>query len=354
MDDRTETERTLAAEAELERVEREPQPVGAARRKILAKPEGRGPKILRVTMLALVIGLVFAGFSYQRARGQIGESLLGAGAQMMLMSDAERQDAPRQMVLNGQRIQFSTGVAPYSVDALLDRFEASCERIDAGLMEHVSEALAMAPDEGNERLASSGSPVIRDQNGGNGYVACLDLGREDVDMRALLARFQRFERTRDLHTIGDLRYVYAQPIGDGERSHFVALWTEGSLRLGEIFPDDGGDARGEDPADVPRPPGARRVLTAYEAGDPQRATFYQTDELDEGGLASFYRRELVASGWTLLEASDARAQLPADVRPALVAQRAGRMVWLAFTTETSGRVGAAVIETGERALADES
>lgn len=325
---------------------RAPEPVGASRRKNPTKPEGLAPKMLRVTALAAVIALGVGAFSYQHARGQLAESLLGAGAQMMLISDAERQDAPRQMVLNGQRIQFSTGIAPYSVDDVLDRFEARCEQIDAELMEQLSETLAMHPDPEREARAASSSPVLRDENGGSGYVACLDLGSERVDTHALLQRFQRFERTRDLHAIGDLRYVYAQPIGDGERSHFVALWTDGSLRLGEIFPEDGGDARGEDPPGVPRPPGARRVLSAYESGDPQRATFYQTSELDEGGLASFYRRELSASGWTLLEPSDPRAHALADVRPALVAQREDRMVWFAFTTETSGRVGAAVIETG--------
>lgn len=331
-----------------------PQPVGASRRKIQEKPEGLAPKILRVTALGVVLLAIAGAFSYQRARGQIGESLLGAGAQMMLMADAERQDAPRRMLINGQRIHFSTGVAPYSVGALLDRFQASCESIDAGLMERMQEALAMAPDPDRERIAASRSPVIRDENGGNGYVACLDLGRENVELTELLERFRRFERTRDLHDVGDLRYVYAQPMGDGSRSHFVALWTEGSLRLGEIFPEDRVDARGEDPDDVPRPPGAIRTLSAFEEGDPQRATFYQTEELDEASLASFYRRVLPQNGWTLLEDEEARSRVPADVRPALVAERGDRLVWLAFSTQPDGTVDTAVIETGGARAADES
>lgn len=340
-DESTTTERPAQ-----EREDAAPAPVGARRRTHRTKPEGLAPKLLRVTALFVVLGVVFAGVSYQRARGQLSESLLGAGAQMMMMSDAERQDAPRRMVLNGQHIEFSTGIAPYTVGELLDRFESQCEEIDAGLMERLSDALARHPDPEREAHAAGTPPVLRDENGGNGYVACLDMGRQTLQFEELLERYRAFERTRDLHAIGDLRYLYAQPIGDGSRSHFVAVWTDGSMRLGDIFPDDGSDVHGDDPADVPRPPGSRRVLSAYEVGDPQRATFYQTSELDQGHLSDFYRRELAASGWQLLASDDPRAQLPDGVDPALVAMRGGRIVWLAFTTDPDGRVNAAVIETG--------
>lgn len=319
-------------------------PVGAGRRKITEKPEGLAPKIARVSALALVLAGGGVALTYDHARGQLGETLLGAGAQMMMIADADRQDAPRRMVVNGQSIHFSTGIAPVPVGQLLDRFEAVCERIDAGLMERMHEALAMHPDPDHEARAAAASPVLRDENGGAGYVACLDLGSTAVEPSELLERFRRFERTRDLHSIGDLRYVYASPMEDGERSHFVALWTEGSFRFDEVFPD-GTDARGEDPADVPRPPGARRTLSAYEEGDPQRATFYMTEALDEGGLTAFYRRELSGSGWTLLAPPDSSTWSGA-VRPALVAQRGDRLLWLAFTTDFQGRVNAALIETG--------
>ncbi|WP_157069635.1 hypothetical protein [Sandaracinus amylolyticus] len=320
-----------------------PLPVGASRRKNTEKPETLAPKIARLTVFTLVLALVVGAFTYERARGQLGEALLGAGAQMMMIADADRQDAPRRLFVNGQSIHFSTGVAPVGVDALLDRFETVCERIDAGLMERMHEALARHPDPEREAYAASASPVLRDENGGAGYVACLDLGSGNVEPRELLARFERFEQTRDLHAIGDLRYVYAAPM-EGGRSHFVALWTEGTFRFDEVFPD-GTDARGTDPEDIPRPPGARRTLSAYEEGDPQRATFYATDELDEGGLVSFYRRELASDGWTLLAPPETLVS-SASVRPALVAQRGDRMIWLAFTTDFQGRVNTAVIETG--------
>ena len=141
--------------------------------------------------------------------------------------------------------------------------------------------------------------------------------------------------------------MYAQPLDgdpDGDRAHFVAIWTEGPLRFDQIFRETG-DALGVDPVDIPRLPGARRLLSAFESGDAQRATIYQTDELDEGAAERFYRRELSASGWTVLGEHDPRPHLDGP-RPALVVQQGARVVYLSFSTDSQGRVSTAVIETG--------
>ncbi len=323
---------------------KEPKPVGSSRKKVTKKPEGRFPKVLRLMTFLIVIGAIGALTSYQRARGQLREIMLSAGAQMMLLTDAERQDDPRQMILNGQRIHFSTGVAPYPVSELLNRFESMCERIDAELMERMAETLAEQPDLAQERRTPL-RPLVRDEQDDSGYVACLDLGRDRVELGTLIERFRQFEQNRDLHTIGDLRYVYATPMADRSHTHFVAIWTEGPLRFGEMFPETG-DVLGEDPTGIPRPPGARRVLSAYETGDSQRATFYETSELDESGLDLFYRRELPTHGWRLLEGP---RTTPSDVRPALVAEREGRMLWFAFVTHMDGSTATAIIETGQTA-----
>lgn len=318
-----------------------PRPVGSSRKKVTRKPEGIAPKIIRLTTFIAVIGAIGLLTSYQRARGQLREVLLSAGAQMMLLGDAEHQDDPRQMILNGQRIHFSTGVVPYSVSELLDRFEGVCEQVDAELMERMDEALAMRPQE-NAEYRVPVRPIVRDQVDDSGYIACLDLGRDGVEVGTLIERFREFERSRDLHVIGDLRYVYATSMSDGERAHFVALWTDGPLLFDQIFPESG-DALGVDPVDIPRPPGGRRVLSAHETGDSQRATIYESAELDEGGLDLFYRRELVAHGWRLLEGP----RIPSsEARPALVAEKEGRMSWVALTTDLHGRAAAAIIETG--------
>jgi hypothetical protein len=322
--------------------------VGSTRKKIAEKPEGILPKILRVTALFVVLGGAGVALTYQYARGQISEALLGAGAQMMMLAEASRQDTPRELFINGQRIHFSSGSAPLSVTALLDRFEQRCEAIDAHLMERVSEMLAQHPEHPMARRVETVSPVLRSDNEERGYVACLDWGSEAADLEELLRRVRRFEQTRDLHDLGDLRYLYAERSSEG--SHFVAIWTEGPLSFDALFPESG-DAQGRDPEDIPRPPGARRVLTASEVGESQIATIYRDSELEQGGLESFYRRELPAHGWTVLDdeaaaAARARAEMP----PALVAMRGDRLVFIVTATDAEGRGEAAIIETGERVV----
>lgn len=329
-------------------------PVGSTRRTIREKPEGLLPKILRVTALMLVLGAGFAFFGYQRVQGQLSEALLQAGPQMMMLADAEHQDAPRELVLNGQHVRFSSGIAPYSPTEVLNRFEQRCEDVDADLMAQFSEIIAEQPDsEGAHRLELL-SPVMRQQTSNHGYVACFDLGHERAALNTIVERYQAFARSRDLHDFGDLRYVYAEPAGEGS-THFVAIWTEGSLRFDELFPETG-DARGVDPANIPRPPGARRVLTAAEHGVADVATIYEGSELDEGQLESFYRRELPGEGWRILDGEAYRSSVaggaatPAamrDIRPALVAQRGDRTVFFSLTTDFEGRGRAAVLTSGD-------
>lgn len=337
MESKTQSSETSPASA--------PPLVGSSRAKITTKPEGLLPKVLRVTALFIVLGGVGLVLTYQHARGQISERLLSIGAQMMMLGEAERQDAPRELLINGQRIYLSSGMASLGVSALLDHFERRCEAVDGELMERVSEALARHPDHPSVRRVESMSPVLRENDETRGYVACLHWGIGEVGFEELLERFRRFSQSRDLHDLGDLRYLYAEKAGEG--SHFVAIWTEGSIRFDELFPETG-DAAGRDPEGVPRPPGARRVLTAREIGDPQVATIYRGSELDQGALERFYRRELPARGWTILGDEEAAAALArADLPPGLVAMQGDRLVFIVLGTDTEGLGDAAIIETGE-------
>jgi hypothetical protein len=328
----------------------QPAPVGATRKTIKEAPEGRFPKIVRLTTFLVVVGAVLGFVSYQRARGQLGEAMMSAGSQMMMLAEAEHQDAPRQVVINGQRIHFTSGMAPFAPTEVLDRFEARCEGANAGLMAEFSRIIAEHPDdEGAHRMEEIGAPVLREQHGNTGYVACFDFGDETVGIRGLMERYARFEETRDLHDFGDLRYVYVEPARE-DRAHFVAIWTEGTLQLGELFPESG-DARGADVAGIPRPPGSRRVITAHETGEDQVATIYQGSDLDQGELESFYLRELPANGWQVLDTHEHEAarRLANEIGPGVAALRGDQMVFLALTTDTDGHGRAAILMTGEEA-----
>ena len=62
------------------------------------------------------------------------------GATMMRVVDADRQDAPRELVLNGESVHFASGTTARATDYLLDYFEARCDARDGGLAEAVVRA----------------------------------------------------------------------------------------------------------------------------------------------------------------------------------------------------------------------
>lgn len=325
-----------------------PAPVGSKRR--VLRPESplvRSAKVAGV--LAAACAIVGAGL-YQRTRAQVEEGLMEFGATMMHVVDANRQDAPRELVLNGESVHFASGTTARSTENLLDYFEARCDARDGGLAEAVVRAAGEHAARGHqaeaERLLGV-RPLVRHDDEDGGFVACLDMGERELGIGDVLDRARAFDESEDLHDFGDLRYVFVRPLPEGG-SHFVAFWTEGSFRFDRVFPEQG-DAAGADPVDVPRPPGARRRITAFERGQHESAVIYTGSDLDDAALERFYRRELSAEGWNVLdgrsERGDAmrREAIESGVRPALVAMRGERTVYVSLSSDAEGRGRAGVV-----------
>ncbi len=304
-------------------------------------PFSRARRILRRVVQALLVvlfvGVVAGGWVYHRARAQVTESLLGLGPQMMAYAGARSQDAPRDLVLNGEVIRFSSGTADRAAGEVLDFFEARCAESDGGLYEQVlavheaqPEVVPAPPDRGM---------ALREDHGTRGYVACIDFG-SSIGFGELTARIDRYRQSGDVSDIGEMRYVFVEQaeVDGAPRTHFVAMWTTGSLSLARMFPEQG-DAPGRDIEGVGRPPSARRVLTGFERGVPYAMSVYQSRE-DEADLERFYRRTLEREGFSFLDG----ARQP-DAPRTLVAEQGERMVTIVFTTDVAtGGSSAAVIE----------
>jgi hypothetical protein len=305
----------------------------------------RARRVLR-TIATVVLVLVFAGvvaggWVYHRARAQVSENLFDLGAQMMRYAQASHQDAPRDLVLNEQLIRFSSGTARASADTVLDFFEARCENADGELGEQVASLREQHPD-AIWPAAQSSSPVMREDDGRHGYVACMDLGRTSLGVNELAERLQRFGETGDVHDVGDMRFVFVEEYErEGHTTtHFVTMWTNGSFDVKRMFPDDG-DAPGRDVEGLARPPRARRMLSGYERGQPYTLTVYQTRE-DEAELESFYRDALADGGFSLLEMPERQAR---DVPRTLIAEQGERMVTIVLATNPeTGSATAAVLD----------
>jgi hypothetical protein len=290
----------------------------------------RSTRLITFVLVVLAGAVVFFGY---RARAQVGEVLLSLGAQMMQYDEARRQDEPRALFLNGERLSFASGTTDHEVSRVLDYYEARCAERAGHFAEQfraVAASRGITDPEGDGDFFDG---VLRAEEDDRGVVACLDMGAEAVAPEGIAARWERFQRTNDLSDFGALRYVYARR-ADG-RTHFVTFWTDGSFKLLDMFPTTG-DAPGRDPEDVPRPPDGRRLFAAYEDGHPQSMTVYEGSARDAAGLRAYYRDAMDDAGWHLLELPTDRDPHAAENAHTLVFERAERMVTLVFSDDDVG------------------
>lgn len=292
-------------------------------------------RIAQVLLVATLAGVIGGGWAYHRARAQVSDGFFDLGAQMMRYAQARHQDAPRDLMLNGQRIRFSSGTAQKTADEVLDFFEARCASVDGELMEQVETFRAQHPD----RTQDTGSPVLREDTGSAGYVACLDLGESSLGVTELAERLRRFGETGDVHDVGDMRYVFVEEYEHEGRttSHFVAMWTNGTFNVNRMFPERG-DAPGRDVEGVARPPESRRVLSSWERGEPYTISVYHT-RTDEAELESFYRAALFRDGWSLLDTESREGPRT------IIAEQGERMITIVLATDReSGMATSAVLD----------
>jgi hypothetical protein len=293
------------------------------------------PKIARLSAFVTVLFLIGIGIAVLQARAQMTESLMDFGVHMMRYAEVNRQDAPRSLWLNGQEMKFSTGTTRHSVDQVLDFYEARCVEHSTRMHEQFAQLQRIRGEQIQEADTSALDGILRHEDDGRGFVACLDMGGGEHDLADINRRLQEFEETGDLSRIGHLRYAYADRGDRSENTHLVTFWTEGSLDVYEMFPDTG-DAPGTDIRDVPRPPGGRRILAAWEEGHPESMLVYTECNRRKEGLLGFYRESLADRGWTVFE-NDALQRAQAEGARMIVAEKAQRMVTLVFTDDEQGR-----------------
>ena len=287
-------------------------------------------KGVRLTGFVMLLAAIGVGVTYSRVRGQVGEQMISMGESLMRYERAERQDAPRELRLNGQSLMLTSGTSPDDLDVVLDEFEARCRSHNADLQAQIRAASA-------QDLF-----VMREERGDSGAIGCLDFGQE-IGAAELLGRAARFRQSNDLHDLGDLRYVYARRLDEGHGVHFLTFWTTGSLDFDEITGHGGNtDVPGEDVAGVPRPPRSRRIIDAYETGSDQRVVSYAGSSMTEWELEAFYRDALPRTGFHLVD-PPADAPTPQMDSILLAAERDERITFLVLDTDRHGHGVASVL-----------
>lgn len=237
----------------------------------------------------LGLALASAGVVVHHAKAYVDEFARDVGGEMLRYSGADQQDAQRTLVVNGLRIRVGSGGTPGAPRQVLDEFQARCRQRGIRFDAHPSAQAAVAA----HRLPfASNLPldgVLRLDDGDRGYLACLDTAGREVSPDELLQRARRFLADGDLSHLGELRFAMVER--HGARTSYLAIWSEGAFPLGRAFPATG-DAPGRDPAGVPRVPGTRRILSAWQADATPMVAIYRAAATTTHALADRYRRAL--------------------------------------------------------------
>jgi len=249
--------------------------------------------LVRVTTYVIVVSLAVGALAARSAWGDLKESSLLLGRELSQFADV--LDRSNRVRINGETVFVSSALSDQSVTTLLDRFERACREHSGGLSDEFARLPEAVQHEALSELpGGSAAGVMRHGDDREGVVACLaQQGNEGS--QGLRRKLELFASSGDLGVVGNLRYVYAKRT-DAGRTHVLAAWTDGSLRVFNIVPMDGAEPPGTDPPEVPRPQNAARLLSAEVEGAAHGLHIYDVARRSDLVLRG-YDDEMPKRGW---------------------------------------------------------
>ncbi len=285
--------------------------------------------ILRVFGLAIWMLGGAALVTLERAEAHLKESLRGIGEQIAALDGFHSNTAPRQLFVNGLELHLVTVATSLGVKDALDRFQSTCHAVgQIDLPAALKQKLENQPK--NHETLPAG--VMRQDAKNEGFLACIDIG-ERVDAETFLGKLSEFGKTKNLRSLGQMRYALARR--RGETTSLLLLWTEGDAQLAEMFPKQG-DAPGGELHDVPRPKHGRRLLSAFEQGMPFGFAAYSVEGHGVESVSKAYAEQLVAGGW----------QTRPTKHRGLFAERGGRKLVVQVYRRQAGQVVVTISDLG--------
>jgi hypothetical protein len=217
--------------------------------------------LLRVASLLLTGAALCAWLALDALHARADELASDAGARMLAYGREHALQGAHTLMLNGLALRLVAGTSQDPPARVLAALGERCRARDGQLTLQLQErARGKLPP----RIASRAfDPVLQLGGEHGGFLGCLDLGAQRVEPSELLARARRFAREADVAELGALRFVWTRR--EQRATRYVALWSDGPLPLARAFPRSG-DAPGTDLADLPRPAGSRRILSAWQVG----------------------------------------------------------------------------------------
>lgn len=196
-----------------------------------------------VAAAALVLLPIAAAERVQATGAELADAI---SQPLLTYANASHDDGLRTVIVNGARLWLRSGATADGIDTVLDAQRGPCRPRGA---EH--------------------NPIVHIRRADQGLIGCIVPQRGQSRVESVRALFE----TQDLAALGELRVTWAMSSRGGTR--YVAIASDGPLELLRMFPEDG-DAPGIDVPGLPRPPRARRLLSARQEGAAPLLLSYQS------------------------------------------------------------------------------
>jgi hypothetical protein len=261
--------------------------------------------LIRVSTYLTVVGAVCAFCLARAASARIDEAVQQFGQGLLQKLGPHIIGQTQQLLVNGQRVLFSSQVSERPLAATLDELQRHCDSVASPALAAISTLPGAA--QRKDLLAGLEDPrrLTTDRydtlDHAMGQVACIAHPQAGADLERALERALRFLETGDLSEVGDARYFLARKVTE-QRTQVLSIWTEGRFDLLGMFPAEG-DAPGSDSPVVPRPPMARRTFSALVPDRPYTVRVYESRETREA-ILNHYDRLMPAEGWVERPTSD--------------------------------------------------
>lgn len=251
--------------------------------------------LLRAGGYIAVLSLTLGAFQLRSAHAEIKNRTVELGRQMYQLANASQHDVNR-LSLNGQPMWVGSSMSHDSVDNVLSRYHADCQKNAAQPIENWRELANNAEAKKAEKSAMPDG-VMRAGNGEEGVIVCFTKG--DESKPSLKEALKSFAETGELGALGNLRYVYAKK---SDRGNTVVLtaWTDNKFNLADLAPPDGTEARGSDFAEIPRPETSLRIFSAQVEGTPFGVNVYRSKQGPEKVVA-FFDDDMAKRGWVAID-----------------------------------------------------
>ena len=303
---------------------------------------------LRVATFLAAANLTATALLLPKAGAAAEEAVKQSGLELLKQIGPTLVGPPEVALINGQRMSLSSKLTPLSVAQVIERLGQHCREHSAGLADEIAalpkgeSALQQLPEGLRDPSRWLSSETIA-KDGQVGQIACIARKGSGGGLQGLVDRVLAFTESGDLAEIGDARYVVARRDEESGQTHVLAMWTEGKFNIPEMFADTG-DAPGADSPDVPRPPDARRVLSAQMAHRSYAIRMYDTTRSHAEVLA-YYEAQLGPRGFRNHPFPHASAEL--DLNDHVRAFSKDGVAVIVVTSQTPAeQTGVSIIEMG--------